>query len=84
MSHFEIVCNHCKKYRKEAKRFKRKYLALKIFAEWLAKELMDDMYEDNYLAIAEVARRKLFNLGFLDEENGYWVPKEENKDETDN
>lgn len=43
------------------------------FAEWVAREIFDDMWEYNKDAFAEVACRKLAKLGLVKEDGDEWV-----------
>ena len=57
------------------------------FAQWVASEIFDEMWEYNKDAFAEIACRKLAKLGIVRENGDAWElvePQEsEDKDETD-
>ena len=52
--------------------------ALRDFAKFTRREVLDDMFEENSGVFAEVACRKLVKLGYVRVENG--VYKESNND----
>ncbi len=52
----------------------RKYQQLENFARWVAKEIIDeDMWELNHLSFAEIACRKLVQLGVMQESDGEYT-----------
>lgn len=44
----------------------------KQFAEWVAREIFDDMWEYNQNSFAEIACRKLAKLGIVREKGDEW------------
>lgn len=54
----------------------------KQFAEWVAREIFDDMWEYNKDAFAEIACRKLAKLGIVREKGNEWelVESQESED----
>ena len=52
------------------------------FAEWVAREIFDDMWEYNKDAFAEIACRKLAKLGIVKESGDVWelVEQQESED----
>lgn len=53
----------------------------KAFAEWVATEIFDDMWEYNKDAFAEIACRKLSKLGIVVSEGDLWKLKESEGEE---
>lgn len=67
---------------KEVTDIVRKYQQLEDFAKWVAEEVIDeDMWTLNHLAFAEIACRKLVQLGIMQESDGeYSYEKEDLND----
>ena len=42
------------------------------FAEFVAQEVMDNNFEDNAGAFAELACRRLWRLGIIERDGDYW------------
>lgn len=51
----------------------KKAMASLDFANWVADEIFDDMWEYNKDAFAEIACRKLAKLGIVKEVDGGWA-----------
>ena len=47
------------------------------FAQWVADEIFDDMWEYNKDAFAEIACRKLEKLGIVRQDGNEWVKESE-------
>ena len=62
----------------------RKYQKIEDFARWVAEEVIDEeLWTYNYLAFAELACRKLVQLGIMQESDGeytYEVVEDGNND----
>lgn len=55
---------------------KKKY---KEFAKFVADEIFDEYWESNKDAFAEIACRRLYQLGIVKSKDGEWIYRGENK-----
>lgn len=61
----------------------RKYQQLEDFAKWVAVEVIDEeLWTFNYLAFAEIACRKLVQLGIMQESDGEYTYEVEDGNDT--
>lgn len=73
-----LECEKCAEDHEQLAIWLKEYKQLLDFAKWVTTEILDDNWEDNIGAFAEIACRKLNKFGLVKADGNMWVKTERN------